>query len=1313
MADRYWVGGAGTWNSSNTANWSTSSGGAGGASVPTSADNAIFDANSKTTPGAYTVTMSGINLVCLDLDASASISLTFAGSGPTLSIYGNFALSATNVVSATANDFVFRSTSTGRTVNTNGVSLATGTNITFNGVGGGWTFASAIVCRVCTLTNGSLNTGNFNLTCTAFQSNNNNTRSLTLGSSVIVVQSGDWNVSTATGMTLNSGTSQIQMQGSNCTFWSASALTWYDVLLTSSCALSGGFTLSGNFVGRNFQIQPFAADSATTFRNFSFGSGQTITVTGTFGTTGAGPSRRVRNILNIATGAINISNPFTVSAGAFQFDDCTIGNMICTGAGIPATGTSIGNMGGCSNITFTAAKTVYLVGGTATWQAAGWATSSGGGASTANFPLTQDAVIVDNSSGASGMTLTMMGPSNYNSQWGMLDLSLRTVSMAIAWNGVTATIGGLNGGYKHGTGLTYSGTPTLVFVGTGTAQFAPSPSTTVNWNTTVTMRENPATDKVVLQNNLISTATSTTLRLNAGTFDLNGFTITAGMSLVISGRVADVKRLDYNGGAININASSSFTNNVINYSEATNYTYTGSGLITYQGTGSANLIALTGGSALPTESGAHPITVTANYAGRTFNVGNGVAGNLDLSALTATSLGTSGMIVYGNLTLPPTSTVASTTAGSYSMRPSSGTKIVTCNGQIGAATLTANGTGGTVQLFDNWMAAGATGEFRLYGGGLNLNGKIVYCNKYDTSSSTARTLTCGVGSQIRIGGNGGTVFDSLTTTNLTCADQLNYNVYLTYTGSTGTRNVYGPSGATDPTIVVPNLYIVGGSDTISYISPYFQIIDLTGFTGTHASEFYCGNFVQAGASLPANPVWTMSGTSGRTYDVTATSFPGSITTSSNTALGATFRLNGNLTLAQALSIEGGTLALNGFNITCATLALTGTAARSISFTGSSKVVVTGNAATVFNFGVPTNFTTTGTTRVEFTYLGSTGTRTFTGIATNSNANGTNKIQLYILGGSDLISMTNTMNGGVDFGAYSGTMSNQNRYFENGNTVFNSSMVYGTGWTGLLASPGETATVTNGGRIYTNIVYFGETGKNGIVSMQDAFTHNFASLGAVYIDFGTTVRTNGYTWSLAGAFRCGTYSQAATFEQGASLFTSSYSSLTQPVAVFSVAGSNWTWSAGAKLKLTSAAGTTRQVNITNNTFILPPIETDNANTVLSFGGTGHGIQSITNTAQPQDIKFASSGTFYLQSFGFNGTAGNLISISSTGGATHTLSLPNATNYVGNYLSVYRSNATGAGTAYAVNSTNVGSNTGWVFGSPPVAQQGGMFMLFNWA
>jgi fibronectin-binding autotransporter adhesin len=52
MATRFWVGGAGNWSS--TTKWSTTSGGAGGASVPTSVDDAVFDANSG---GKFTATV--------------------------------------------------------------------------------------------------------------------------------------------------------------------------------------------------------------------------------------------------------------------------------------------------------------------------------------------------------------------------------------------------------------------------------------------------------------------------------------------------------------------------------------------------------------------------------------------------------------------------------------------------------------------------------------------------------------------------------------------------------------------------------------------------------------------------------------------------------------------------------------------------------------------------------------------------------------------------------------------------------------------------------------------------------------------------------------------------------------------------------------------------------------------------------------------------------------------------------------------------------------------------------------------------------
>ena len=65
MADRYWVGGTGTWT--QTTHWSTSSGGASGASYPTATDNAFFDGNS----GSGTASLASGS--CLNLVATGYI----------------------------------------------------------------------------------------------------------------------------------------------------------------------------------------------------------------------------------------------------------------------------------------------------------------------------------------------------------------------------------------------------------------------------------------------------------------------------------------------------------------------------------------------------------------------------------------------------------------------------------------------------------------------------------------------------------------------------------------------------------------------------------------------------------------------------------------------------------------------------------------------------------------------------------------------------------------------------------------------------------------------------------------------------------------------------------------------------------------------------------------------------------------------------------------------------------------------------------------------------------------------------------------
>lgn len=96
MPNRFWVGGSGTWNNVSTANWSATSGGAGGASAPTSVDDVFFDANSG---AAATVTIQAtaagraVNVdksdITLLLSGSPTFSNIFTFTQGTLDLAGN------------------------------------------------------------------------------------------------------------------------------------------------------------------------------------------------------------------------------------------------------------------------------------------------------------------------------------------------------------------------------------------------------------------------------------------------------------------------------------------------------------------------------------------------------------------------------------------------------------------------------------------------------------------------------------------------------------------------------------------------------------------------------------------------------------------------------------------------------------------------------------------------------------------------------------------------------------------------------------------------------------------------------------------------------------------------------------------------------------------------------------------------------------------------------------------------------------------------------------------------------------------------
>lgn len=98
MATYYWVGGNGTWDVSTTTNWAASSGGAGGAGVPTAADNVIFDSGSGASP---IVTISSATCANCTIGAPTSGTLTLAFGTSTLSVATAYTCNTTISVTGT------------------------------------------------------------------------------------------------------------------------------------------------------------------------------------------------------------------------------------------------------------------------------------------------------------------------------------------------------------------------------------------------------------------------------------------------------------------------------------------------------------------------------------------------------------------------------------------------------------------------------------------------------------------------------------------------------------------------------------------------------------------------------------------------------------------------------------------------------------------------------------------------------------------------------------------------------------------------------------------------------------------------------------------------------------------------------------------------------------------------------------------------------------------------------------------------------------------------------------------------------------
>lgn len=427
MATLYWYGGTGNW-SDFTNHWSNNSGNvpsSPAAAAPTSADDVVFDSASNAT--AYTVTIDATaNCKNFTLGAPASGKVTWAGSAA-MSIYGNINLSGgtAGITRTYTGTITFASTATGKTITANGVVLAS--PITFNGVGGGWQFQdtwNSGLTNALTLTNGTIDFNNQTVTTGAFSSNNTNTRRVILGSATWNVGQG-WTVNSS-GITWDTNTATVNIGGGvqNPTFTGGNVANYNKFVFTAN---QPTFADANTFA--ELRLTPTSVAYITLKAN--------QTVSGAFYGTGFDAAA---NRLLFQSDIIGTQR--TISAGSIG-GLTNVDFMDIAGAGAATwTGTSIGDCGGNSNITFTTPVTRYWAvhtGGSYS-STSSWSSVSSSGATGASVPLPQDTAVFDSGSITSGSrTITVDLP-----RVGTLDFHNVTNSPNVTFSGLTNIVGSLD-----------------------------------------------------------------------------------------------------------------------------------------------------------------------------------------------------------------------------------------------------------------------------------------------------------------------------------------------------------------------------------------------------------------------------------------------------------------------------------------------------------------------------------------------------------------------------------------------------------------------------------------------------------------------------------------------------------------------------------------------------------------------------------------------------------------------------------------------------------------------------------------------------
>jgi len=349
--------------------------------------------------------------------------------------------------------------------------------------------------------------------------------------------------------------------------------------------------------------------------------------------------------------------------------------------------------------------------------------------------------------------------------------------------------------------------------------------------------------------------------------------------------------------------------------------------------------------------------------------------------------------------------------------------------------------------------------------------------------------------------------------------------------------------------------------------------------------------------------------------------------------------------------------------------------------GTNTITVAGSGVTVYT--QTTSSTFTGTPVLNFTYSGSTGTRTINcGSVTEANS-----ATLNISAGGDTVTFQAASGiKNLNFTGFTGALSSSTTRTIYGNLTISSgmSLTAGNSITTFGATSGTQSITSNAKTIDFPLTI---NGVGGTVQLVDALT------------MGSTRQlglSNGTFNSNAKSVTCGTFS-ANNSNTKTLTITNSVITITNGTssAGFIIAGTGTTFAiTGSSIIFTTTGAASFYGGGTGQSWPQVTISGVGQQLIIGAVAASTSIVTITNTVSPCTVSILSTAnTTTITNFNLNGTSGNLVTLNSSVAGTAKNIAKGSGTVNALYLNVKDSTATGGAKWYANSSNDLGNNTGW--------------------